>query len=168
MIADMSKYINALREKGRELFNSYLALKKHLEELKYTIDKLERENDQKKEVIAQVKGEMETWKGKARDLQTQVSTEFSLKIQSTLVIVYVSTYVSIILAKGPPLAAFCSPFGGGRYKSCRMNKNYTWDTHTHIWDRHTNMGQTHTHGTDTYGTDTHMGQTHTNKKQSSC
>ena len=48
----MSKYINALREKGRELFNSYLALKKHLEELKYTIDKLERENDQKKEVIA--------------------------------------------------------------------------------------------------------------------
>ena len=78
MIADMSKYINALREKGRELFNSYLALKKHLEELKYTIDKLERENDQKKEVIAQVKGEMETWKGKARDLQAQVSTEFSL------------------------------------------------------------------------------------------
>ena len=52
IIADMSKYINALREKGRELFNSYLALKKHLEELKYTIDKLERENDQKKEVIA--------------------------------------------------------------------------------------------------------------------
>ena len=56
MIADMSKYINALREKGRELFNSYLALKKHLEELKFTIEKLERENDQKKEVIAKLKG----------------------------------------------------------------------------------------------------------------
>ena len=52
----MSKYINALREKGRELFNSYLALKKHLEELKFTIEKLERENDQKKEVIAKLKG----------------------------------------------------------------------------------------------------------------
>ena len=37
MIADMSKYINTLREKGRSLFNSYLALKKHLEELRYTI-----------------------------------------------------------------------------------------------------------------------------------
>jgi predicted nucleic acid-binding Zn-ribbon protein len=72
IIADMSKYINALREKGRELFNSYLALKKHLEELKYTIDKLERENDQKKEVIAKVKEEMENWKGKARELQTQL------------------------------------------------------------------------------------------------
>ena len=38
MIADMSKYIGALREKGRELFNSYLALKKHLEVL--LLDKL--------------------------------------------------------------------------------------------------------------------------------
>lgn len=82
MIADMSKYIGALREKGRELFNSYLALKKHLEvllldkiffcifiqlkkkfftfyllfvqELRYTIDRLERENNQKKEIINQV------------------------------------------------------------------------------------------------------------------
>ena len=79
----MSKYIGALREKGRELFNSYLALKKHLEvllldklfcifiqlkknslpftyylccvqELRYTIDRLERENNQKKEIINQV------------------------------------------------------------------------------------------------------------------
>ena len=78
MIADMSKYIGALREKGRELFNSYLALKKHLEvcidnfvffiqlikflyilhlfgqELRYTIDRLEKENNQKKEIIKQV------------------------------------------------------------------------------------------------------------------
>ena len=69
MIADMSKYINTLREKGRSLFNSYLALKKHLEELRYTIDKLERENNQKKEIINQVRNEMESWKSKARDLQ---------------------------------------------------------------------------------------------------
>ena len=72
MIADMSKYINALREKGRELFNSYLALKKHLEELKFTIEKLERENEQKKEVIAKLKGDVETWKTKARELQSQL------------------------------------------------------------------------------------------------
>ena len=36
------------------------------------------------------------------------------------------------LAKRPPSAAFCSPFGGGRYKN-------------DIWDRHT-------HGTDTQKT----------------
>ena len=72
MIADMSKYINTLREKGRSLFNSYLALKKHLEELRYTIDKLERENNQKKEIINQVRNEMESWKSKARDLQTSL------------------------------------------------------------------------------------------------
>ena len=72
MIADMSKYIGALREKGRTLFNSYLALKKHLEELRYTIDRLERENGQKKELINQVRNEMESWKSKARDLQGQL------------------------------------------------------------------------------------------------
>ncbi len=55
MIADMSPYIGTLREKGRSLFNSYLALKKHLEELRYTIERLERENEQKKKVIAQVR-----------------------------------------------------------------------------------------------------------------
>ncbi len=55
MIADMSPYIGTLREKGRSLFNSYLALKKHLEELRYTIERLERENAQKKKVIAQVR-----------------------------------------------------------------------------------------------------------------
>ena len=70
------------------------------------------------------------------------------------------------LAKGPPSAAFCSPFGGGRY-------NCIWDRHTdrrtQIWDRHTDR-HTHTYGTDiqtdahTYGTDiqtdTPMGQTY--------
>lgn len=72
MIADMAKYINTLREKGRALFNSYLALKKHLEELRFTLDKLERENNQKKEVIVQVREEMESWKSKARELQGQL------------------------------------------------------------------------------------------------
>lgn len=72
MIADMAKYIHTLREKGRALFNSYLALKKHLEELRYTIDKLERENAQKKEIINQVREEMESWKTKARELQSQL------------------------------------------------------------------------------------------------
>ena len=46
-----------------------------------------------------------------------------------------------LLANRPPPAAFCSPFGNGRYKSCKMvNKNrhtYGTDRQTHIWDRHT-------------------------------
>ena len=68
------------------------------------------------------------------------------------------------LAKGPPSAAFGSPFGGGRY-------NCIWDRHT---DRHTYgtdiQTDAHTYGTDiqtdahTYGTDiqtdTPMGQTY--------
>ena len=67
----------------------------------------------------------------------------------------------ILLAIRLPPAAFCSLFGGGRYKSCRMNKNYKWDRHTHGTDTHT--GQTHTHGTDTqtYGTDTQTWDRHT-------
>jgi chromosome segregation ATPase len=79
MIADMAKYIGTLREKGRALFNTYLALKKHLEELRYTIERLVRENDQKKQLIAQVREEMENWKSKARDLQGQLD---DLKIKT--------------------------------------------------------------------------------------
>ena len=55
------------------------------------------------------------------------------------------------LAKRPPSAAFCSPFGGGRYKN-------------DIWDRHTHMGQTHTRDRHTDLWDRH---THTYEKQSS-
>ena len=52
----------------------------------------------------------------------------------------------IVLAKGPPPAAFCSPFGIGRHKSCRKLLK--------IWDRQTdtNMGQSDRH-TQIYGTD---------------
>ncbi len=34
MIADLAKYIDALHEKGRNLLNAYLALKRHLDELR--------------------------------------------------------------------------------------------------------------------------------------
>ena len=40
-----------LREKGQTLFNSYLGLKKHLEELRSAIAGLERENSHEEEVI---------------------------------------------------------------------------------------------------------------------
>ena len=59
-----------------------------------------------------------------------------------------------ILAERLPSATFCSPFGGGRYKSCRITKN-AWDRHTYGTDTH--LGQTDTHMGQT---DTHMGQTH--------
>ena len=51
-----------------------------------------------------------------------------------------------LLANRPPPAAFCSPFGGGRYKSCRIHKNA--------------LGQTHIKDRRTCGTDAHVGQTH--------
>jgi hypothetical protein len=40
-----------LREKGQTLFNSYLGLKKHLEELRSAIAALERENAHEEAVI---------------------------------------------------------------------------------------------------------------------
>ena len=69
----------------------------------------------------------------------------------------------LILANRPPPAAFCSPFGGGRYKSCRIHKNALGQTH--IKDRRTcgtdaHVGQTHMWDRRTCGTDAHMGQTH--------
>ena len=54
----------------------------------------------------------------------------------------------LALAKGPPSAAFCSPFGGGRYKYCRIVKKQAYGTNR----------QTHTYGTDIQ-TDTHVEQT---------
>lgn len=72
MIADLAKYITTLREKGQKLFNSYLALKKHLEELRYMIERLQRENSQKKQTIAKIREDMEEWKTKARTLQSQL------------------------------------------------------------------------------------------------
>ena len=56
-------------------------------------------------------------------------------IQSPLITESPSPFLLILANRTPLAAAFCSPFGGGRYKSCRMNKNYIWDRHTHIWDR---------------------------------
>ena len=40
--------------------------------LRKLLDKLERENNQKKEIINQVREEMESWKSKARDLQSNL------------------------------------------------------------------------------------------------
>jgi hypothetical protein len=48
MIADLAKYIETLHEKGRSLLNSYLALKKHLDELRSQISMLKGENEQQK------------------------------------------------------------------------------------------------------------------------
>ena len=72
MIADLAKYITTLRNKGHELFNSYLALKKHLDQLKMQLEKLHGEEKQQQGKIAKVRAEMEQWKGKARELQTQL------------------------------------------------------------------------------------------------
>ena len=48
MIADLAKYISTLHEKGENILKSYMSLKKHLDELKTTIDTLKRENDRQK------------------------------------------------------------------------------------------------------------------------
>nr|AVA26901.1 mucin-like spermatophore wall protein 1 [Lepeophtheirus salmonis] len=72
MIADLAKYIEALHGKGKILFDAYLGLKKHLDELKQTIQSLQTEDQQKKTTIANVREEIETWKGKARELQAEL------------------------------------------------------------------------------------------------
>ena len=72
MIADLSKYITTLRDKGHQLFNSYLALKKHLDQLKVQLEQFHAQEKNQQGRIAKIRAEMEEWKGKARDLQTQL------------------------------------------------------------------------------------------------
>ena len=69
MIADLAKYITVLREKGHQLFNSYLALKKHLDQLKIQLEQYHSQEKQQQGRIEKVRAEMEEWKGKARELQ---------------------------------------------------------------------------------------------------
>ena len=47
----MCMIAGVLREKGQTLFNSYLGLKKHLDELRSAITALERENTHEEDVI---------------------------------------------------------------------------------------------------------------------
>ena len=72
MIADLAKYITVLREKGHQLFNSYLALKKHLDQLKEQLEKFHAQEKQQQGKISKIREELEHWKVKARDLQTQL------------------------------------------------------------------------------------------------
>jgi len=69
MIADLAKYITVLREKGHQLFNSYLALKKHLDQLKIQLEDYHTKEKGQQGRIEKVRAEMEEWKGKARELQ---------------------------------------------------------------------------------------------------
>ena len=69
MIADLAKYITVLREKGHQLFNSYLALKKHLDQLKIQLEDFHTKEKAQQGRIEKVRAEMEEWKGKARELQ---------------------------------------------------------------------------------------------------
>ena len=72
MIADLAKYITVLREKGHQLFNSYLALKKHLDQLTEQLEKFHAQEKQQQGKISKIREELELWKGKARELQTQL------------------------------------------------------------------------------------------------
>jgi len=70
MIADMSKYITALRTKGKTLFDSYLVLKKHLDAMSHTLKEMQTQLTQSVEKVKELRHEMESWKAKARDLQS--------------------------------------------------------------------------------------------------
>ena len=72
MIADLAKYITVLREKGHQLFNSYLALKKHLDQLRIQLEQFHGQEKQQQGRIEKIRAEMEEWKGKARELQSQL------------------------------------------------------------------------------------------------
>ena len=52
MIADMSKYITALRAKGKTLFDSYLVLKKHLDTMTHTLKEMQTQLAQSVEKVS--------------------------------------------------------------------------------------------------------------------
>ena len=72
MISDLHKFIETLHAKGKELFSAYLKLKKKLDALKLTLDKLKVDGEHQQEVLQQLKDEIEEWKTKARELQTEL------------------------------------------------------------------------------------------------
>ena len=72
MIADLAKYITVLREKGHALYNSYLALKKHLDQLKIQLEQYHNKEKGQHGRIEKLRAEMEMWKAKARELKTQL------------------------------------------------------------------------------------------------
>ncbi len=45
IIADLAKYIDTFHEKGRAILDAYLALKKHLDELRNQINFVKRDNE---------------------------------------------------------------------------------------------------------------------------
>ena len=52
MIADLAKYISSLHEKGKYILESYGDLKKHLDELRNTIDVLKRDSERQKVIMS--------------------------------------------------------------------------------------------------------------------
>ena len=52
MIADMSKYITALRAKGKTLFDSYPVLKKHLDAMTHTLKEMQTQLAQSVEKVS--------------------------------------------------------------------------------------------------------------------
>ena len=69
MVADMAKYITALREKGKTLFDSYLVLRKHLNEMTATLKNFQTQVAESKEKVKELRKELEAWRAKSRYLQ---------------------------------------------------------------------------------------------------
>ena len=79
MVADMAKYITALREKGKTLFDSYLVLRKHLNEMTATLKNFQTQVAESKEKVKELRKELEAWRAKSRELQQgldQLKKEF--------------------------------------------------------------------------------------------
>ena len=66
MVADMAKYITALREKGKTLFDSYLVLRKHLNEMTATLKNFQTQVAESKEKVKELRKELEAWRAKSR------------------------------------------------------------------------------------------------------
>merc|ERR1712033_86717 len=69
MISDLHKFIETLHTKGKELFSAYLKLKRKLDALQITLDKMKAEEVNDQQVLEQLRAEIEEWKNKAKDLQ---------------------------------------------------------------------------------------------------
>jgi len=72
MISDLHKFIETLHTKGKELFGAYQKLKKKLDDLKVTLEKMKADGEHSQEVLKHLKEEVEEWRAKARDLQVEL------------------------------------------------------------------------------------------------
>merc|ERR1711962_75929 len=78
MIADLSKFIETIHVKGKELYAAYVKLKMKLDELTIQLDKLKMEGEHQQELLIKVKDDLEAEQNQLNLKNDQLMTEINV------------------------------------------------------------------------------------------